>query len=150
MKKGRHEAIIELIRNNDIENQSELAYRLQEKGYDITQATVSRDIQKLNLIKVKSNGKFKYAVVENVGNFEEKYIKIIIETVKSLDVAKNLLIVKTQSGMAMATAAALDGLVFDEIVGSLAGDDAIFIATKNDDNAMLLKNKLEVLMRKDV
>ncbi len=150
MKKGRHEAIIELIRNNDIENQSELAYRLQEKGYDVTQATVSRDIQKLNLIKVKSNGKFKYAVVENVGSFEEKYIKIIIETVKSLDIAKNLLIVKTQSGMAMATAAALDGLVFDEIVGSLAGDDAIFIATKSDDNAMLLKNKLEVLMRKDV
>ena len=150
MKKGRHEAIIELIRNNDIENQSELAYRLQEKGYDVTQATVSRDIQKLNLIKVKSNGKFKYAVVDNVGDFEEKYIKIIRETVKSLDVAKNLLIVKTQSGMAMATAAALDGLVFDEIVGSLAGDDAIFIATKSDDNAMLLKNKLEVLMRKDI
>lgn len=150
MKKGRHEAIIELIRNNDIENQSELAYRLQEKGYDVTQATVSRDIQKLNLIKVKSNGKFKYAVVDNVGDFEEKYIKIIRETVKSLDIAKNLLIVKTQSGMAMATAAALDGLVFDEIVGSLAGDDAIFIATKSDDNAMLLKNKLEVLMRKDI
>ena len=131
-------------------NQSELAYRLQEKGYDVTQATVSRDIQKLNLIKVKSNGKFKYAVVDNVGDFEEKYIKIIRETVKSLDIAKNLLIVKTQSGMAMATAAALDGLVFDEIVGSLAGDDAIFIATKSDDNAMLLKNKLEVLMRKDI
>ena len=150
MKKGRHEAIIDLIRNNDIENQSELAYRLQEKGYDVTQATVSRDIQKLNLIKVKSNGKFKYAVVDNVGDFEEKYIKIIRETVKSLDIAKNLLIVKTQSGMAMATAAALDGLVFDEIVGSLAGDDAIFIATKSDDYAMLLKNKLEVLMRKDI
>lgn len=150
MKKGRHEAIIELIRNNDIENQSELAYRLQEKGYEVTQATVSRDIQKLNLIKVKSNGKFKYAVVENVGDFEEKYIKIIIETVKSLDIAKNLLIVKTQSGMAMATAAALDGLVFNEIVGSLAGDDAIFIATKSDDSAMLLKNKLEVLMRKEI
>lgn len=149
MKKGRHEAIIELIRSNDIENQSELAFKLQEKGYDVTQATVSRDIQKLNLIKVKRDGKFKYAVVENVGNFSEKYIKIIVETIKSLDVAKNLLIVKTQSGMAMATAAALDGLTFDEIVGSLAGDDAIFIATKSDDNAMLLKNKIEVLMRKE-
>lgn len=149
MKKGRHEAIIELIRNNDIENQSELAFRLQEKGYDVTQATVSRDIQKLNLVKVKSNGKFKYAVVENAANFSEKYINIIMETIKSLDVAKNLLIVKTQSGMAMATAAALDGLTLDEIVGSLAGDDAIFIATKSDDNAMLLKNKIEVLMRKD-
>ena len=114
MKKGRHEAIIELIRNNDIENQSDLAFKLQEKGYDVTQATVSRDIQKLNLIKVKRDGKFKYAVVENVGNFSEKYIKIIVETIKSLDVAKNLLIVKTQSGMAMATAAALDGLTFDE------------------------------------
>lgn len=149
MKKGRHEAIIELIRNNDIENQSDLAFKLQEKGYDVTQATVSRDIQKLNLIKVKRDGKFKYAVVENVGNFSEKYIKIIMETIKSLDVAKNLLIVKTQSGMAMATAAALDGLTLDEIVGSLAGDDAIFIATRSDDDAMLLKNKIEVLMRKE-
>lgn len=149
MKKGRHEAIIDLIRNNDIENQSDLAFRLQEKGYDVTQATVSRDIQKLNLIKVKSNGKFKYAVVENAGSFSEKYVKIIGETIKSLDIAKNLLVVKTQSGMAMATAAALDGLSLDEIVGSLAGDDAIFIATRNDDSAMLLKNKIEVLMRKE-
>lgn len=149
MKKGRHEAIIELIRNNEIENQNELAYKLSELGFEVTQATVSRDIQKLNLIKVKSNGKFKYAVVDNVGSFSEKYVRIIGETIKSMDVAKNLLIVKTQSGMAMATAAALDGLNLEEIVGSLAGDDAIFIATKSDDNAMLLMNKIEVLMRKE-
>lgn len=149
MKKGRHEAIIELIRNNEIENQSELAYKLSELGFDVTQATVSRDIQKLNLIKVKSKGKFKYAVVENADNFSEKYVRIIRETIKSIEVAKNLVIVKTQSGMAMATAAALDGLKLDEIVGSLAGDDAIFVATKSDDNAMILMNKLEVLMRKE-
>ena len=67
----------------------------------------------------------------------------------TMDIAKNLVIVKTQPGMAMATAAALDGLQLDEIVGSLAGDDAIFVATKGDDNAMLLMNKIEVLMRKD-
>ncbi len=149
MKKGRHEAIIDLVRNNEIENQSELAYKLSELGYDITQATVSRDIQKLNLIKVKSNGKFKYAVVETADNFSEKYVRIIRETIKSMDVAKNFVIVKTQSGMAMATAAALDGLQLDEIVGSLAGDDAIFVATKSDDKAMLLMNKIEVLMRKE-
>ena len=149
MKKGRHEAIIDLIRNNDIENQSELAYRLSEMGFDVTQATVSRDIQRLNLIKVKNNGKFKYSVVDNVSDFGEKYVRIIGETIKSMDVAKNLLIVRTQSGMAMATAAALDGLKFDEIVGSLAGDDAIFVATKSDDNAMILMNKIEVLMRKE-
>ena len=73
MKKGRHEAISHLIRNNEIENQSELAYKLSELGFEVTQATVSRDIQKLNLVKVKSNGKFKYAVVDNVNNFSEKY-----------------------------------------------------------------------------
>ena len=149
MKKGRHEAIIDLIRNNEIENQSELAYKLVEKGFNVTQATISRDIQKLNLIKVKSNGRFKYAVVESANNYSEKYIRIIQETIKSMDVAKNLLILKTQAGMAMATAAALDGLTFDEIVGSLAGDDAIFIATKSDDSAMLLMNKIEVLTRKE-
>ena len=149
MKKGRHEAIIDLVRSNEIENQSELAYKLSELGYEVTQATVSRDIQKLNLIKVKSNGKFKYAVVETVDNFSEKYVRIIRETIKSMDIAKNLVVIKTQPGMAMATAAALDGLQLDEIVGSLAGDDAIFVATKSDDNAMLLMNKIEVLMRKE-
>ena len=149
MKKGRHEAIIDLVRSNEIENQSELAYKLSEMGYEVTQATVSRDIQKLNLIKVKSNGKFKYAVVETVDNFSEKYVRIIRETIKSMDIAKNLVVIKTQPGMAMATAAALDGLQLDEIVGSLAGDDAIFVATKSDDNAMLLMNKIEVLMRKE-
>ncbi len=149
MKKRRHEAIIEIIRKYDIENQSELAYKLSEVGFDVTQATVSRDIQKLNLIKVKGSKGFKYAVVENTGNYSEKYIRIIRETIKSLDIAKNLLIIKTQSGMAMATAAALDGLKFEEIVGSLAGDDAIFVATKSDDSAMLLLNKLDVLMRKE-
>ena len=79
-----------------------------------------------------------------------KYIRIIKETIKSLDATKNLLIIKTQSGMAMATAAALDGLVFNEFVGSLAGDDAIFVATKDDDSAMLLMNKIDVLMRKEI
>ncbi len=149
MKKGRHEAILELIRQHDIENQNELAYKLTELGYSVTQATVSRDIQKLNLIKIKSNGKFKYAVVESASNYSEKYIRIIKETITHVDVAKNILVIKTQSGMAMATAAALDGLKFDEIVGSLAGDDAIFIATRSDDSAMLLMNKIDVLMRKD-
>ncbi len=149
MKKGRHEAILELIRQHDIENQNELAYKLTELGYSVTQATVSRDIQKLNLIKIKSNGKFKYAVVESASNYSEKYIRIIKETITHVDVAKNILVIKTQSGMAMATAAALDGLNFDEIVGSLAGDDAIFIATRSDDSAMLLMNKIDVLMRKD-
>ena len=149
MKKGRHEAIIEIIRKNDIENQNELAYKLKEQGFDVTQATVSRDIQKLNLIKIKGNGKFKYAVVENASNYSEKYKRIICETIKEVDVAQNLLVIKTQPGMAMATAAALDGLKFEEIVGSLAGDDAIFVATKSNDRAMLLMNKIDVLMKKD-
>ena len=149
MKKGRHEAIIELIRNNEIENQNELAYKLSDLGYNVTQATVSRDIQKLNLIKVKVNDKFKYAVVDNINTYSDQYIRIIKDTIKTIDNAKNLLVVKTEPGMAMATAAAIDSLKLLEIVGSLAGDDVIFIATKDDDNAMLLKNKLDVLMRKD-
>ena len=149
MKRGRHEAIIEIIRENDVENQADLAYLLEKKGYNATQATISRDIQKLKLIKVKSNGKFKYAVVDAPNNYSEKYVRLIRETIKKLDVAKNILVVKTQPGMAMATAAALDGLSFNELVGSLAGDDVIFVATKSDDNAILLMNKLDVLMRED-
>lgn len=149
MKKRRHEAIIELIRNNDIENQSELAIKLSEAGYNVTQATVSRDIQKLNLIKIKSNGKSKYAIVEAANNYSDKYVRIVRETIKTMDIAKNLLIIKTQSGMAMAAAAALDGLNLEEIIGSIAGDDVIFIATKNDDKAMILYNKIEVIIGKD-
>lgn len=149
MKKGRHEAIIDLIKKYEIENQNELAAKLSELGFEVTQATVSRDIQKLNLIKVKSEGKFKYAVVESTSNFSAKYVRIVKETIKSVDIAKNLVIVKTQSGMAMAAAAAIDGLNFEEIVGSIAGDDSIFFATKNDDNAMLLMSKLEVVMKRD-
>lgn len=148
MKKGRHEAIIDIIRKYDIENQNDLAIKLAEIGFDVTQATVSRDIQKLNLIKVKNNGRFKYALVENANNYSEKYTRIIAETIKKLDVAKNLLVIKTQSGMAMATAAALDGLELSEIIGSLAGDDAIFVATKSDDSAMMLMNKIEVLIKR--
>ena len=149
MKKGRHEAIIELIRKYEIENQSDLANKLAEAGYDVTQATVSRDIQKLNLIKIKSNGKFKYAVVEAATNFSEKYVRIIGDTIQKMDTARNLAVIKTQSGMAMATAAAIDGLKFEEIVGSIAGDDVIFVATKSDDSALLLINKLEVIMKKE-
>lgn len=147
MKKGRHEAIIDIISNADIENQSELATKLVERGFNVTQATVSRDIQRLNLIKIKSGNKFKYAVVENPGNYSDKYIRILHETIKKIDVARNILVIKTQSGMAMATAAALDGLVFVEILGSLAGDDTIFIATKSDDSAIILMNKIEVLIK---
>lgn len=148
MKKGRREAIIELIRKHDIENQSEIVKKLKDKGYDVTQATVSRDIEKLNLIKVKKNGKVKYAIVESPTNFEDKYIKIISTTFKSMTVAKNLLIYKTGTGEAMATATAIDGLCFDEIIGSIAGDDVIFIATKDEDMAMMLMNKLDVIRRK--
>ena len=149
MKKGRHEAIIDLIRKYEIENQGELAYKLSELGFDVTQATVSRDIQKLNLIKVKSNGKFKYAVVESASSFSEKYVRIVCETIRSIEIAKNFVIVKTQSGMAMAAAAAIDGLSFEENIGTLAGDDTIFVATKSDDMAMILLNKLEVIIKKE-
>lgn len=149
MKKGRQEVIIELIRNEVIHNQNELVSRLNSMGFNVTQATVSRDITNLGIIKVKSNEGFKYAVVENPDNHSEKYIRIISDTLKKLDVAKNILVVKTQSGMAMATAAAFDGLKLDEIIGTIAGDDSIFIATSSDEKAILLKNKIEVLINKE-
>lgn len=150
MKKNRYEAVLEIIKENDIENQSELAKKLRERGFSVTQATVSRDIQKLNLIKIKADGRFKYVVADTAGNYSEKYLRIIKETISKLSVAKNLLVVKTQSGMAMATAAALDGLQLLEIIGSLAGDDVIFIATDSDDKARLLMNKIELLMKKEI
>lgn len=148
MKKKRHEAIIDLIRNNDIENQTELAKKLNDEGFKVTQATVSRDIQKLKLIKIKNKGKFKYAIIDKPHEYSDRYIRTICDCITNLDAAKNILIIKTQIGMAMATATAIDGLQFEEIVGTIAGDDSIFVATKSDDKAMILQNKIEVLMRK--
>ena len=111
MKVERHSKIVELIGKYEIETQEELAERLNHAGYRVTQATVSRDIRELKLSKVQSeNGKQHYVVLQNQGAFSDKYIRILRDGFLSMDMAQNILVIKTVSGMAMAVAAALDAI----------------------------------------
>ena len=132
MKTSRHAKILELIQKNDIETQEELSAQLEKEGYHVTQATVSRDIRELKLTKVALNsGRQKYvALNETSEDLTGKYTRVFREGFVSMDMAQNILIVKTVSGMAMAVAAALDHMDCHEIVGSIAGDDTIMCAVR--------------------
>ena len=125
MKRRRHEMIIELIKRYDIETQDELADRLVQEGFQVTQATVSRDIRELKLSKVPgTEGRQKYALLNRQEHqMAEKYVGILREAFVSMDCAQNILVIKTVSGMAMAVGAALDNIGWKEIVGCIAGDD---------------------------
>ena len=143
MKIERHAKIIELINQYAIETQEELAGRLNEAGCRVTQATVSRDIRELKLTKMTVEGKQRYVVVPGPGGqLSGKYIGILRESFVSMDMAQNILVIKTVAGMAMAAAAALDGLHWTEIVGCIAGDDTIFCAVRSVDDTMLVMEKL--------
>ena len=124
MKKNRHQKLKELVEQYEIETQDELAEKLKEAGFDVTQATVSRDIRELKLTKMSLDGRQRYVIVPGPGGqLGDKYIGILRESFLSMDMAQNILVLKTVSGMAMAVAAAVDAMKFKEIVGSIAGDD---------------------------
>ena len=143
MKLERHSKIVELIGKYEIETQEELAERLNQEGYKVTQATVSRDIRELKLTKIQSeNGRQRYMVMQNQTAFSDKYIRILKDGYVSMDMAQNILVIKTVSGMAMAVAAALDEIHFHEIVGCIAGDDTIMCAVRSVDDTILLMEKL--------
>ena len=148
MKTGRHAKILELIQKNEIETQEELSARLEEQGYHVTQATVSRDIRELKLTKVASeNGRQKYvALTDKSGEMSEKFVRIFRDGFISMDMAQNILVIKTVSGMAMAVAAALDAMKFHEIVGSIAGDDTIMCAVRSVDETAVLMKRLRRLL----
>ena len=153
MKVERHSKIVELIGKYEIETQEELAERLHEAGFNVTQATVSRDIRELKLTKAPADsGKQRYMVLQNQGNFSDKYIRILQDGFLSMDMAQNILVIRTVSGMAMAVAAALDAIRFQEIVGCIAGDDTIMCAVRSVDDTVAVMERLKkivaVYMRK--
>lgn len=138
MKTDRHSRIIEIISNQNIETQEELANILNKEGFKVTQATVSRDIRELKLVKVSmKNGRQKYAIHNNhiEEKYSEKYIRILKDSYLMMDAAQNILVIKTVAGMAMAAAAAIDALGIPGCVGSIAGDDTIMVAVKSTDEA---------------
>lgn len=137
MKSRRQEAIINLINNNNIETQEELLILLENKGFNTTQATVSRDIRELNVTKITYDGnKHKYVVGRiNDTAGVKSYKHLLGNCIISMDYAENIVVVKTVAGMAMAVAAAIDGLSIEDIVGSIAGDDTIFLAIRRSNLA---------------
>ena len=150
VKKLRQGKILEIIQKYDVETQEELADRLRVSGLKVTQATVSRDIRELKLSKVQSlDGRQKYVFLKQEdGHLEDKFIRVMRDGFASMDMAQNILVVKTVSGMAMAVAAALDALTFPEVVGSIAGDDTIFVAVRSQEATAALMEKLWKLLEK--
>ena len=148
MKTGRHAKILELIRKNEIGTQEELSARLEQDGYHVTQATVSRDIRELKLTKVSlSNGRQQYvALVESNEDMTEKYVRVFRDGFVSMDMAQNILVIKTVAGMAMAVAAALDAMNCHEIVGSIAGDDTIMCAVRSVEDTIALMGRLRKII----
>ena len=144
MKVGRHAKIIDLINRYDIETQDELAERLNLEGFVVTQATVSRDIRELKLTKIAlDDGKQRYVVMKPHSIvMDEKYLRVLKEGFVSMDMAQNILVVKTVSGMAMAVAAALDAMQWYEIAGCIAGDDTIMCAIRSAEDTLIVMDKI--------
>ena len=135
MKYSRHTKILEIIENKDVETQDDLASELRKSGFQVTQATVSRDIKEMRLIKVLTkDGRYKYASIrEKEGVVNERFLKIFRNSVTSLDYAGNIIVIKTLVGSASAAAVSIDALNIKHIVGSIAGDDTIFLVVKEQE-----------------
>ena len=151
MKINRHAKIVELVNKYHIETQEELADRLNQEGYKVTQATVSRDIRDLKLTKVQTEaGRQKYAGLQiSESKLTEKYGRILRDGFISMDVAQNILVIKTVSGMAMAVAAAIDDMNWHEVVGCIAGDDTIMCAIRTVEDAEVVMEKFRRIVISD-
>lgn len=144
MKTNRQSKIIEIIQKNEVETQDELSALLEKDGFRVTQATVSRDIRELKLTKIPTaGGRQKYAVITDAPeNLSKKYERVLREGYLSMDMAQNILVIKTVSGMASAVCAAIDAMKMREIVGSIAGDDTIMCAIRTVDDTYAVMKKI--------
>jgi transcriptional regulator of arginine metabolism len=148
MKITRHAKILEIIGQKDIETQEELVDELRNQGMDVTQATVSRDVKELKLIKVlSSSGKYKYAAISHGESvLTEKLVSIFVQTVMYVDYVGNTIVLKTLAGSANAAAEAIDTLGWDGMVGTLAGDNTIFVLARTPEKAQELVGKFRKLI----
>ncbi len=149
MKSHRQAVLLEIIQEYDIDTQEELLDKLREKNFNVTQATVSRDINELKLIKVPiANGKYKYTVAQKDENMDtQSSFKTIFKTaVRSIDFAQNMIVLKTTSGMAQGVCYELDSIELDGILGTIAGDDTIFVVTSSNTKSAALVSELKKIM----
>jgi len=149
MKTVRHALIMQLIDSMKIETQEELAEELKKRGMAVTQATVSRDIKELRLIKeLSEEGHYKYTASERGDRGQNnRFIRIFVESVISILPAGNLIVIRTLSASASAAAEAIDNLRWPEIVGTLAGDNTIFVALQSDEKVELVSDRFRELMK---
>lgn len=148
MKLGRQSVIMEIISERDIETQNQLMEALAERGVKSTQATLSRDIRDMRLVKElgpKGNYRYVAAAKQEAPDLDQRLKKIFKESVTSYDVAQNILVIKTLPGLANGACSALDGMDIDGLVGTIAGDDTAFIAMKDNMAATNLYKEIDQL-----
>ncbi|MEG0019910.1 MAG: arginine repressor [Oscillospiraceae bacterium] len=147
MKKNRHKEILSLIKKYDIDRQEVLLEYLNNEGFAVTQATVSRDIKELNLVKiVSSTGEYRYAqntIIENTQATSNRFEYIFSESIKSVDYALNTVVIKCHTAMAQAACEVFDSLKWDGVVGTLAGENTIFVLMRTEHMAKELNDKLK-------
>lgn len=148
MKEQRQSTILSLIQHHEIETQEDLATALEEQGFSVTQATVSRDIRELKLTKVTSKrGGQKYVALANYEQqVSEKVIRVFKDAFVGMDSAGHTIVIRTLTGMGNAVAAAIDAFHFDEIVGTLAGDDTIFCLVRDQEHIQIVKSKFKDIL----
>ncbi len=148
MKEKRHAKILEIIRRQDVGTQEELCAILNFEGFPSTQATVSRDVKELKLTKLSApGGGKKYVLLSEVGEeMSEKYNRVFRDGAVSIDIAQNLLVIRTTSGMAMAVAMAIDTMNRHEIVGTIAGDDTVLCVVRTEQDAVSLMKQFRKLL----
>ena len=147
-RKTRLARILEIIEEQDIGTQEDLAKALRREGFDVTQATVSRDIRQLRLEKSRTpDGGQKYvAPKDDAALLVGKFSRVMKDGLVSMDQAQNILVIKTVSGMAMAVCAAIDSLKWNEVVGSIAGDDTIMCVIRSTDDAVKIMDKISKIV----
>lgn len=151
MKENRHQAILKIIQENEVYTQEGMLDKLQQAGFSVTQATVSRDIKKLNLIKMLTpEGKYKYVchTEPSLPGENGKYQSVFSEAVTAVDYAMNMVVVKCHVGFADAACAAVDLMPLDGVVGTIAGDDTIFVLMRTEQQARIVVGELERLMNR--
>jgi transcriptional regulator of arginine metabolism len=148
LKAKRHMKIREIIKEKPIETQEELAEELRKQGFNVTQATVSRDIKELRLIKVlRDNEHYCYAEPERTSFISDKLLRMFKESIIGMESSENLIVIKTLSGTASAAAEAIDGLNWREIIGTIAGDNTILVIARSKAAVKEIMEKFENIMR---
>ncbi len=151
MKQKRHNTILNLINTKSIETQGELTQELNDMGFSVTQATVSRDIKDLHIIKMQTgDGRYRYAQAgsQNFPKGGDRIKSIFSNSVLSVDCALNQIVIKTLSGMAQAAAITMEGMNWPEVLGTVAGDDTVLVIVRNEQKAKALSERLQNIIDK--